>query len=343
VAYEASRSSLDVNELASPLAFSVGHTRRHLGGKASVSHGLGRATLTLGAIGDRWTLVATGAPGSPSSSGAGPLARAVVPIGSIMTLDANAALIFDGAHAGALDASLEALFHLDSVTSFAIRGTRVHAHPNMDGTWIDAFLLGYASPQRSPTLNAVSAVLARRLASYVVATLELRGENVANWSGLGQPTSGTVASPPDLGQHRDVLLNAHGRLETLGDHVWQGSIEYDHATTLDRDPAFVPELASTPSDDFRAQLSASPVRDFRVTGIVNLVSGSEWQVFGAGLGSPAVVPPVRRIDASMEKWMWARRLRLQLLYRNLLNEPDRSHPFGAQWNLRWHVSASLVF
>jgi hypothetical protein len=343
VAYEASSSSLDVNELASPLAFSVGHTRRHLGGKASVSHGLGRATLTLGAIGDRWTLVATGAPGSPSSSGAGPLARAVVPIGSIMTLDANAALIFDGAHAGALDASLEALFHLDSVTSFAIRGTRVHAHPNMDGTWIDAFLLGYASPKRSPTLNAVSAVLARRLASYVGATVALRGENVADWSGLGQPTLRAVASPPDLGQHRDVLLNAHGRLETLGDHVWQGSIEYDHATTLDRDPAFVPELASTPSDDFRAQLSASPVRDFRVTGIVNLVSGSEWQVFGAGLGSPAVVPPVRRIDASMEKWMWARRLRLQLLYRNLLNEPDRSHPFGAQWNLRWHVSASLVF
>jgi hypothetical protein len=41
--------------------------------------------------------------------------------------------------------------------------------------------------------------------------------------------------------------------------------------------------------------------------------------------------------------MWQRRLRLELLYRNLLNEPDRTHPFGAQWNLRWHVSASLLF
>ena len=162
-------------------------------------------------------------------------------------------------------------------------------------------------------------------------------------SSARQPASRSTSSPPDVGLHHEVLLGAHARIETLGDHVWLGSIEYDHAATFDRDPAFVPELRSTPTDDFRAQVSASPVRDFRVSGIVDLLGGSQWEAFGAGLGSSAVVPPVRRIDASMEKWMWQRRLRLQLLYRNLLNEPDRSHPFGAQWNLRWHVSASLVF
>jgi len=342
LAYEASSSSLDASELASPLAFSVGHARRHIGGKVSVTHDLGSAALTLGAIGDRWTLEAAGAPGSASSSGAGPLARALLSLGGV-ALDANAALIFDGAHTGALDASLTASFRLDSLTSFAIRGTRVHAHPNMDGTWIDGYLLGYAAPAKAPTSNALSAVLARRFASYVSATVELRGENVEDWSGLRQPSSSAVLSPPDVGSHREIWLGAHGRIETLGEHVWQGSIEYDHANAFDRDAGFVAELKSTPTDDFRAQLSASPVRDFRVSGIGNLASGSQWEAFGTQLGSSAVVPPVRRVDASMEKWMWQRRLRLELLYRNLLNEPDRSHPFGAQWNLRWHVSASLVF
>jgi hypothetical protein len=126
--------------------------------------------------------------------------------------------------------------------------------------------------------------------------------------------------------------------------VWQGSIEYDRAETLKlEDAAFESEIRSTPSDDLRGQLSASPIRDFRVSGIVNLTGGTRWSAFGGTTGSSPTVPPIRRIDASMEKWMWERRLRLELLYRNLLNEPERYHPYGAQWNLRWHVSASLVF
>jgi hypothetical protein len=344
IEYEGSSSSLNASELASPLAFSVGHTRRHLGGKISVSHGVGRATLTAGALGDRWTLEAAGAPGSSSSSGGGPFARALVPLGSIVTLDANASLVFDGAHAGALDASLQVSFRIDSLTSLAVRGSRIHAHSNMDGSWIDAYLLGYVPPSRAPTFNAMSAALDRRFGSRVGVTIELRAENVADWSGLGPPTSRVAPSPADLLAHDGAILGAHARIETLGEHVWQGSIEYDHASTFNLDArGFGGELASTPSDDLRAQLSASPVRDFRLSGILNLAGGSRWEAFGSTLGSPGVVPPVRRIDASMEKWMWQRRLRLELLYRNLLNEADRYHPYGAQWNLRWHASASLLF
>jgi hypothetical protein len=341
--YEGSSSSLDASDLASPLAFTVGHTRHHLGGKVSATHAVGRVALTMGGLADRWTLDAPAAQGSPSSSGGGPFARALMPLGSIVKLDANMALIFDGAHPGSLDASLEASFRLDSLTSLAIRGSRVHAHPNMEGSWIDAYLLGYALPGRAPTLNAVSAALVRRFAPYVAATIELRGENIADWSGLDVPMSRSLASPPDLQLHNADVLGEHARIETIGEHVWQGSIEYDHAGTFDRDPSFAHELASQSGDDLRAQVSVSPVRDFRMSGIVNLSGESRWEAFGTANGSPAVVPPVRRVDASMEKWMWQRRLRLELLYRNLLNEPDRSHPFGAQWNLRWHVSASLLF
>ena len=343
VTYEGSTSSLDASELASPLAFTVGHTRHHLGGKSSATHSFGLASLTLGGLADRWMLDVPATQGSPSSSGGGPFARALLPLGRMVSLDANTALIFDGAHPGALDASLEASFRLDSLTSLAIRGSRVHAHPNIDGSWIDAYLLGYALPRRAPTLNAVSTAFVRRFAPYVAATIELRGENIADWSGLNVPASRSLPSPPDVQPHRAIILSEHARIETIGEHVWQGSIEYDHAGTFDRDAPFASELASQPTDDLRAQASVMPVRDFRMSGIVNLSGGSRWEAFGTANASPAVVPPIRRVDASMEKWMWQRRLRLELLYRNLLNEPDRTHPFGAQWNLRWHVSASLLF
>jgi hypothetical protein len=292
VAYEASTSVLDANDLDSPLPFTVGNSRRHVGGMLSASRAVGRSTLTVGAIGERWTLEMDAIPGSRSSSGGGPLVRALVPIGTSTTIDGNATMIFDGSRRASLDASVAASFRLDSATSLVIRGSRVQAHPNMDGNWIDAFVLRYELPSRVPAFSALGVSVDRRFLPYVGATVEVRAEHVADWAGLGRPS--------------------------------------------------VAQLASTPVDDLRAQVSASPIRDFRLSTIAAFTGGSRWLVFGSSPGASASVPPIRRIDASMEKWMWQRRLRLELVYRNLLNEPERYHPFGAQWNLRWHVSGSLI-
>jgi hypothetical protein len=342
VAYEGSTSVLDASELVSPLAFTVGHTRRHIGGTIGVARSLGRARLTIGAIGDSWTLTSDGVAGSTSSAGGGPLMRALAPIGAKVAVDGNAALIFDGAQGGSLDASVLAVTRVDSVTSLTVRGSRVHAHPNMDGTWIDAFVLRYNLPAISPTMSAIGVRLDHAFLPRVGAWVEIRAEHVADWSGLSRPTAPQLPSPPDSLLHNGNLFAAHARVETLGQSVWQGSIEYDRTTAFNSSRDFTTEIASTPADDLRAQISASPVRDFRLSGIAAFTSGTRWAVFTSATGAAVAVPPLRRIDASMEKWMWQRRLRLELVYRNLLNEPERYHPFGAQWNLRWHVSASLT-
>jgi hypothetical protein len=342
VAYEGSTSVLDASELASPLAFTVGHTRRHIGGTIGVARSLGRARLTIGAIGDSWTLTNDAVAGSTSSAGGGPLMRALAPIGAKVAVDGNAALIFDGAQGGSLDASVLAVTRVDSVTSLTVRGSRVHAHPNMDGTWIDAFVLRYNLPAISPTMSAIGVRLDHAFLPRVGAWVEIRAEHVADWSGLSRPTAPQLPSPPDSLLHNGNLFAAHARVETLGQSVWQGSIEYDRTTAFNSSRDFTTEIASTPADDLRAQISASPVRDFRLSGIAAFTSGTRWAVFTSATGAAVAVPPLRRIDASMEKWMWQRRLRLELVYRNLLNEPERYHPFGAQWNLRWHVSASLT-
>jgi hypothetical protein len=344
VVYEGSTSVLDASELASPLAFTVGHTRRHVGGTVSASHSVGRATLTIGAVADRWTLVANAVAGSATSSGGGPLMRASLPISRSVTLDGSATLIFDGAHSPVLDAAADASFRLDSLTSVTIHGSQIRGHPNKDGSWIDAFMLGYQLPARAPTLTGIGVTLAHRFVPYLGAAVELRGETVADWAGLSRPTSAPFASPADPVLHDGTLIGGHVRVETIGQGVWQGSLEYDRSAPVNLDDrTFNSEVASSAIDDLRAQLSATPVRDFRLSGIAHLTGGTRWPAFASSTGSPATVPPVRRIDASMEKWMWQRRLRLELLYRNLLNEPERYHPFGAQWNLRWHVSASLMF
>lgn len=340
--YEGSSSLLDAGNLASPLAFTVGHTRRHLGGTLSASHALGSATLTVGAVGDRWTLDADALSGAVTSSGGGPFARAVVPVG-VATIDGNAALISDGSRGTSLDASIQASFRVDSTTSIAIHGSRVQSHRNMDGAWIDAFMLGYQLPAGAPTFGALGINLAHQVMPFVAATVELRAEHVTDWAGLGVPTPASLPSPSDSLTHHATLLGAHARVETLGQSVWQGSLDYDRTAASGLDgAAFDTEIASTPVNDFRAQLSAAPIRDFRLSGIVSLSSGTRWAAF-ATAANAGTTPPLRRVDASMEKWMWRRRLRLELLYRNLLNEPERTHPFGAQWNLRWHVSASLSF
>jgi hypothetical protein len=84
------------------------------------------------------------------------------------------------------------------------------------------------------------------------------------------------------------------------------------------------------------------VADFRLSGILSLTDGSRWQTYADSIGAVSAVSPVRRVDASLEKWLWHRRLRVELVYRNILNEVERYHPLGAQWNLRWHLSGSLT-
>jgi hypothetical protein len=57
--------------------------------------------------------------------------------------------------------------------------------------------------------------------------------------------------------------------------------------------------------------------------------------------APLEVEATRRIDLSVNKPLWQDRIRTQLVLRNLLNAPERAHPFGAQWNLRTHVAVTV--
>jgi hypothetical protein len=343
IAYDASTSSVDASELASPLAFTVGHSRRNMAGSISASHPIASGTLTLGALGDWWTMSFEGRSGSRSIGGGGPFVRWLVPVSRGASIDATSTLVFDGRTAGSLDFGIGTSVRVDSLTSVRLNASRTTAHPSMDGTWVDAAVLGYDLTNRMPTFAATDLAVTRAVGSAVEATIGGRAERVTRWATLRPPRLGSLQSTADSSQHDANLFTARVRVETTGRGVWQGSLEYDHTSTLGvGEDSIGAMVGSTPANDLRAQLSASPVRDFRLSGIVSLTDGSRWSAFVDSTGAVPTVPPIRRLDASMEKWMWQRRLRVQLVYRNILNEAERYHPFGAQWNLRWHLSASLT-
>ena len=54
------------------------------------------------------------------------------------------------------------------------------------------------------------------------------------------------------------------------------------------------------------------------------------------------LPSTRRADISANKWMWHDRVRAQLVMRNLFDVADRTHPSGAQWNLRTHLAVTIA-
>ena len=334
ITYEGSVSNANASEIRSPLNISAIHKRRHSGGVVAVSHSIGRGRATVGAIGDQWTFERSVGRSSRPVNGGGPLARWHVPIGSNASLDANATLVFDGRRAGTLDASVESLWHSDSLTRLTLRAGHMTTHPDMDGTWVDAALLDFPLAKRLPTFTALGIAVDRRLNPRLSAGIEVRGEHVSNWGVLGAEVV-PVNERPIQGIN---LFTTHFRLETVGDSPWRGVIDFEHGgLTRTASDALEERIASTPANELRAELSVTPVRDLRLSGILNLIGGTRIED-GNGLG---VAPGIRRLDASAEKWMWRRRFRLALVYRNLLNRVERYHPYGAQWNLRWHALAAL--
>lgn len=59
-------------------------------------------------------------------------------------------------------------------------------------------------------------------------------------------------------------------------------------------------------------------------------------------GSSDDIPATRRVDFSVNKAMWHDRIRAQFVMRNLLNAEERTHPEGAQWNLRTHLAITIA-
>ena len=118
----------------------------------------------------------------------------------------------------------------------------------------------------------------------------------------------------------------------------------EHATTSVRFRAEVTQLLddigpgerSTPAGYVEGMISHRVAGGFRLALSGRYAPRTHWS------GSLEDVPVVRRIDLSVNKAMWRDRIRAQLVMRNLLNAAERTHPEGAQWNLRTHLAVTVA-
>jgi hypothetical protein len=94
--------------------------------------------------------------------------------------------------------------------------------------------------------------------------------------------------------------------------------------------------SSTPGGFVEGAVSTQTAGGFLVALSGRYAPRTHWS------GSVDDLPSTRRIDFSVNKPMWRDRVRAQLVMRNLLNAAERSHPDGAQWNLRTHLAVTIA-
>ena len=340
VRYDASIWSADAREIDSPLPFAVGHRRELRAASIDGQRRFAGVAVTLGGGGYEWRLEQNG--GTRTRTAARGLAAIHAPFARTASIDLTAALV-NGSRGTTVDGAASLAIHVDSLTTLLLSGATIHEHPDLDGTWIDAVVLGREPRDERTRFSSGSVTLRRVIAAKLALAADARVERVADWRLADAPIlPGTAlqdSSP--LSTASGTFAGAGVRLESAGSGVWQGLLAYDRMALASGDPALRDRVRSSPTDELRAQLAARPLRDFRATFTADLARGTIWPGFGPD-SATLRVPAITRIDASAEKWMWSRRLRIELLFQNLLNRPERYHPYGAQWNLRWHLMASLA-
>jgi hypothetical protein len=97
-----------------------------------------------------------------------------------------------------------------------------------------------------------------------------------------------------------------------------------------------PGETSTPGGFIEASMMTRTVGGFDLALAGRYAPEARWT------GEADEVPATRRIDFSVNKSMWRDRIRAQLVTRNLLNAAERTHPEGAQWNLRTHLAVTVA-
>ena len=213
-----------------------------------------------------------------------------------------------------------------------------------DGAWIDLEIFG---------LGDIIEDRRRTITTELAVTRALPAGMTLGLAGVGRRETGvrlvdldTATSVP----HRPPGVSAPlsfsvGELRASLDlpvtGAVQGGATWRFASTLSGGDAIRDARASLPRHVVDASVVLAPVYDIRVRPAIHLATAARWRV--PGTSDLEAVPAVTRLDLSLEKWLLRRRLRAQVLARNLLNDVERHHPLGADFRLRVFAGATLTF
>ena len=336
VEYQVTHSALDVRELTSPFPFVAGHSRERTAGVLQVGRsGEGGRHARLGAGATRWSMDRGGAAATRidatvfTSLGAS-IGRSTTEISGALARSSGGPVVGQGV--------LPTRMLADSLTGISAALSYVQHTTGDDGTWIDRALLGLDTLRRERDARAWADLGAgRRLANGLIADAGARVgvlEDVRLLATDGVPVSGAAS-----GGIAELRL---GLSRPPSTRVAVARLAYRYVTPLGGDATLRGALRATPAHTLDGQLVAAPAPDLRFGAFVQVASRAEWAALRGAAAAPTTLPAISRLDVSAEKWFWRHRLRTQLLLRNLLNSPERSHPLGADLPLRVHLTFALA-
>ena len=106
--------------------------------------------------------------------------------------------------------------------------------------------------------------------------------------------------------------------------------------------AFLQYLDSQPDLFARTRFTYTPEQSFALDFLFTYQSITDWVAFADGGEETVRVPAYFQADIAATKWFWERRLRAQLVVRNILNESYHSHPVGPDYPLTLYIKLGMA-
>ncbi len=172
--------------------------------------------------------------------------------------------------------------------------------------------------------------------------------------GLTLETQPAAPDPDALETPRLLVVDADAEGQVVRGRVnvrWaqaggRARVFYDGQAAAGGGAAFERAWEAVPRHRAGAEAAVSAGDSFTLSAMLTHRSAARWPAYaplsgGNGGLYDARIPAVWLLDASGEKWLWQRRLRASLLFRNLLNQEERTHPVGAALDLRFYLRVEL--
>jgi len=120
------------------------------------------------------------------------------------------------------------------------------------------------------------------------------------------------------------------------------SLFYNYQTDLSGSDYFNIIWQTIPKHKFIYSINIQPDKNFGIWARFRYQSAVEWAAYKyieyqSNQKYISEVDPLTTIDISLQKWFWERRVWLNLVFRNILNNREYFHPVGAGFDLRFYL------
>lgn len=148
--------------------------------------------------------------------------------------------------------------------------------------------------------------------------------------------------PADGGDVRGGRAGVRLGLGTEGSRRLSGRVVYQSVSPVAASETLERALHTLPRHSLAGTLVYTPVPSLELALLIDHRAATSWRFEGpAGEAGEGELDPVSRFDLALQKWFWQRRLRTRLAVQNVLGTPERYHPRGADFDLRFSLAGAI--